>query len=262
MLSIKPLKIIYSLLFGGMLLNLVGCQRDKPFSSVNPPTQIITGLQHQIISSQYEKGNVGISVVLPRQYKENPHRHYKVIYYLHGWGGNESSDAASIQAFVRRTLNDGVEMPVIVYPNGGRSGYFGPTENMIIKELIPYIENNFRVLKTREGRALLGFSMGGTAALRLTLKYPQLFASATSLGGRLWENDASLLDAIESNHKEIKALETQLFFVQGEQDGPNQFQAVTSKLSALNIPFHTQQLTDTTHNLSTYLEKAADIYMR
>ena len=244
----------------GLCLCLTGCERDRAFSWINPPKQTTQGLRHYIVNSQYEKSQIGLSVLIPEEYQENPNKHYHVIYYLHGWGGNESSEIISIQKFIKRTLKHNGNIPIIVYPNGGRTGYFGPTENRITKELIPYIDSNFRTLKSREGRHLLGFSMGGTAALRLALKYPQLFTSATSLGGRLWNGDNSLTEAININQQKIKALKPKLLFIQGEQDGPNQFQAVTAKLASHKIPFETKVLPNTSHDLAEYLEKSVIFY--
>ena len=260
MFSTRLLNIYARLLLCGMCICMAGCKQENTFSWVNPPTQNMAGLQHHIITSQYEKEKTGLSILLPPGYNEKTNTRYRVIYYLHGWGGNESSEVISIQNFVTKALTRSEDMPIIVYPNGGRSGYFGPTENMIIKELIPYIEENFRVLKSREDRTLLGFSMGGTAALRLTLKYPQLFSGAVSLGGRLWPEDKSLVAAITMNSQIIKTLTTQLLLIQGEQDNPNQFQAVTEKLVDLDIPFKMELLKDTDHKLQRYLEKSTSFY--
>lgn len=44
-----------------------------------------------------------------------------------------------------RGIRDGSVPPVIcVFPNGGRSGYLGSVETMIVKELIPLIDKDYR----------------------------------------------------------------------------------------------------------------------
>ncbi|HEY7772011.1 MAG TPA: alpha/beta hydrolase-fold protein [Marinagarivorans sp.] len=232
------------------------CKRDKPFSWVNPPADSIAGLQHHIVPSQFEKADVGVSILLPANYAQNPQKQYSVIYYLHGSGGNESSEIEAIQQFVKRSLKNTHQMPIIVFPNGGRSGYFGPTENRIIQELIPYIESNFRTSNLREGRLLLGFSMGGTASMRLALKYPDTFTGAVSLGGRLWSKDGSLSLAITENAQQLKALGTRLLFIQGEKDGPDQFQGIVSQTANAGISVKTHVLPNTSHNLDAYLEQS------
>ncbi|BCD96006.1 endo-1,4-beta-xylanase [Marinagarivorans cellulosilyticus] len=260
MVLVKILKFGTWLMVGSLCVYLAGCNRDKAFSWINPPSQMIEGLQHHVVYSQYEKTEMGLSILVPAEYQNTPNKRYSVVYYLHGWGGNESSEINDIQKFIQRIPKHNNGMPIIVYPNGGRSGYFGSTENRIIKELIPYIDNNFKTMASREGRHLLGFSMGGTAALRLALKYPDLFTSAASLGGRLWQGDESLTEAIDVNQHKVKAFKTRLLFVQGEQDGPDQFHAVTRKLSDLEIPFKAQILPNTSHNLTSYLEQSVLFY--
>jgi enterochelin esterase-like enzyme len=56
-------------------------------------------------------------------------------------------------------------------------------ESVFIKELLPYIDSNFRTLAKREGRLIEGFSMGGQGAARLGLKYPDLFGAVSILAG-------------------------------------------------------------------------------
>jgi hypothetical protein len=39
-----------------------------------------------------------------------------------------------------------------------------------INEIVPYIENNYRVLKDRESRAIAGLSMGGMQTINIAMK--------------------------------------------------------------------------------------------
>ena len=246
----------------GLFVCIASCKRDKAFNWVNPPTDTIAGLQHHVVPSQFEQADVGISVLLPDDYDRQPQKRFPVIYYLHGSGGHESSEIASVQHFVKNAVKDTGTMPIIVYPNGGRSGYFGPTEKRIMKELIPYIDNNFRVVSSREGRVLLGFSMGGTASMRLALKYPDMFTGAVSLGGRLWSKDESLSLAVTDNAQPLKALGTRLLFIQGDEDGPDQFERVVTQMTNAGISVTTHTLPDTSHNLDAYFEQSVPYLAR
>jgi S-formylglutathione hydrolase FrmB len=86
-----------------------------------------------------------------------------------------------------------------VFPNGGRASWYldwtggrAAVETMIVKELIPQIDRTYRTKATRDGRAVCGFSMGGYGSFHLAFKFPELFSSATSIGGAVSEADRTI----------------------------------------------------------------------
>ena len=56
-------------------------------------------------------------------------------------------------------------------------------ESIIIKEVIPHIDGQYRTDATGENRMLSGFSMGGNMAFYYAVKHPELFGSVTSYAG-------------------------------------------------------------------------------
>lgn len=114
-------------------------------------------------------------------------QHLPVVYLLHGYGG---SHRTWIQAFpFIRELSDRYGM-ILVCPNGSNSWYFDSPldpslryETFITQELIPHIDRHYPTLTSREGRAIMGLSMGGHGALYLTLRHPDLFGAAGSMSG-------------------------------------------------------------------------------
>lgn len=56
-------------------------------------------------------------------------------------------------------------------------------EYILIKELIPHIDRQYRTDITRENRMLSGFSMGGNMAFYYAVKHPELFGSVTAYDG-------------------------------------------------------------------------------
>lgn len=61
------------------------------------------------------------------------------------------------------------------------SPYTGNFSDFIIKDVIEYIETNYRAIPNREHRALIGPSMGGYGTLYLYFNYPSKFNSAVAL---------------------------------------------------------------------------------
>jgi S-formylglutathione hydrolase FrmB len=111
-----------------------------------------------------------------------------VLYLLHGLGGDHHS-WLQIKPELPR-LADEMQM-LIVCPNGGvRSWYLDSPidssfryETYMIHELIPYIDSHFSTVKTREGRAIAGLSMGGHGSLFLAIRHSEVFGAACSTSG-------------------------------------------------------------------------------
>jgi poly(3-hydroxybutyrate) depolymerase len=62
-------------------------------------------------------------------------------------------------------------------------------EKIIIQELIPHIDAQFRTIASREGRLLDGYSMGGYGAARLGFKYTEIFGAISIMGGGPLQDD-------------------------------------------------------------------------
>ncbi len=63
------------------------------------------------------------------------------------------------------------------------------SETCIIQELIPHVDKTCRTIAAREGRAIHGWSMGGSGALKFAFKYPELFGSAVAYGPGMTGSD-------------------------------------------------------------------------
>jgi S-formylglutathione hydrolase FrmB len=129
-------------------------------------------------------GEVAYLVDLPDGYGDG--RLYPVVYALHGLF--ESHDF-----WVRRGLSDALarlrgagEVPeLVVVSVAARNSFFldsplGAFETLLTRDLIGHVEERYDVIPGREGRALLGVSMGGYAALRIALRRPDVARAAAA----------------------------------------------------------------------------------
>lgn len=174
-----------------MALPLLGERQPLTFDItwVNPPATRPAGVQHRILHSKAMKRDVGYNVYLPPDY-ESSGRRYPVIYWLHGSGGNESSSLWIAEEYQRAIHSGAAEPALLVFSNGGRRTEYRDwqpqnvlPETMIIRELIPHIDETFRTIATPAGRSLEGMSMGANGALKLAFKYPELFHSVVAYAG-------------------------------------------------------------------------------
>ena len=124
-------------------------------------------------------------VILPENAGPGP---FPVFYLLHGLSDNHTAwtRRTSIERYV-----EGLPL-IVVMPDGGRSWYSDPVtepagafETFIVRDLIGFMNRTFQTKATREGRVIGGLSMGGYGALKLALKYPEMFCAAASHSGAL-----------------------------------------------------------------------------
>lgn len=137
-------------------------------------------------------------IYLPEEYK-NTTRRFPVIYYLHGGNGNQREGQWLMNEMDKAIAAKKMPPVIIVSPqalpigwycnaNAGAKGVIsGPVEDVLIKNLVPYIDAHYRTIANSSGRGLEGWSMGGFGAMRLAFKYPGLFGFTSSLAGALIE---------------------------------------------------------------------------
>lgn len=235
-------------------------RQANPVKWNNPPANPIPGVEHGVLHSASMDLDVGYNVALPPGYADSKQK-YPVVYFLHGAGGTESSDAAGFSGLVHKEMEARRCPPVIcVFPNGGMSGYRDNPERkimgetLIVKELIPLIDGKYRTVASREGRAICGFSMGGGGAIRLALKHPELFSAAASWAGALGSrpNMVSAADIAKENVDKIKG-KVRLLFIVGDKDPTFGTHApVIAALKELKIDHEYKELPGVDHNLGAY----------
>ena len=146
---------------------------------VNPPERLPENITHKTFFCKLYNHEVGYNIYLPPGYEGSGDK-YPVAYHLHGWTGNESSELVPMDKVYRN------RRAITVFPNSSpviENLENLPVERMLINELIPYIDREYRTVATREGRSISGFSMGGGMAFYLAAKHPELFSSVTAYAG-------------------------------------------------------------------------------
>ena len=259
---------IFTALFFMFVVNYAFAQQDTTRANnqrrdnrevkwVNPEIPVMEGLVHKILKSNALGHDVGYVVWMPAGYSQNTGTRYPVIYFLHGMGGTEASDAASFSGYVSAAINDGLLPPMIcIFPNGGLSGYRGEVEKMIIDELIPQIDSDYRTIAKAQSRMLAGFSMGGAGSINLSLMHPELFCIAGSMGGRFRANEQNL-PLVEKAIPVWKKNNYGFFFVNGDNDNPDAFKEFSAILDKNEIDNKVIVLPDTGHDLGKYYKESS-----
>lgn len=136
-----------------------------------------------------EDPNRKVSVYLPPNYDTSTQR-YPVIYYLHGFMGKDN-----IFPQMQKVLDEGIARQKIkpfifvqadqytlfegsFYSNSSLTGNWDEFES---KELVEYMDKNYRTIPTRDSRGIAGHSMGGYGAFKIGMLHPEVFSSIYAL---------------------------------------------------------------------------------
>ncbi len=146
---------------------------------------------------------IGATVLLPKDYDKHPDAHYPVNYQQGhfslrapgGFGSGGDFDKFWLADDTARFIYVTLQHPSPYYDDsyGVNSANNGPFGDAIMQELIPEIEQRFRVIREPWARMLSGGSTGGWIALAHQIFYPDFY------GGTF----ASCPDAVDFRYHQI-----------------------------------------------------------
>jgi S-formylglutathione hydrolase len=145
-----------------------------------------------------------IAIYVPPSY-DISNKNFPVVYFLGGYGDRVSDwTSGTYQNFrikevmdkliSNKTVNEFIVVIICGYNFLGGSFYVnspvsGKWEDFVIKDVIEYIDTNFRTIKNREARGLGGHSMGGFGTINLAMLHPEIFGSVYALSPGLYNDN-------------------------------------------------------------------------
>ncbi len=173
-------------------------------------------------------------IYLPAEYYKNPTKKFPVLYLQHGMGENETGWSAQGKTgiIMDNLIAAGKAVPFLIFmdngldvrrpgdPAPGQGGFGGPRpqgqrpqggpgqggprrgfgfnafQDVLIKDIIPMVEKNYRVIADADHRAMAGLSMGGMQTHGITLANPTTFGYVGMFSGGTF-NTEELKDAAD-----------------------------------------------------------------
>jgi enterochelin esterase-like enzyme len=237
-------------------------------------------------------------VYTPPQYEKEPNARFPVLYLQHGGGGDETQWVT--QGRMNFTLDNliaaGKAKPmIVVMENGGGNtgfargaapggGAAAPTppaqarsaaprggggnanfERILLEEVIPVIDSNYRTLPDREHRAMAGLSMGAGQTLSITTSHLDRFAYIGGFSGGLnaWADPATAYGGVAADPaafgKKVKVLE---LTAGTAEPAINSLRAAHKALDAAGIEHVALESADSAHDWTTWRRSFYDYAQR
>lgn len=124
--------------------------------------------------SEVTGGWKNMYVYTPAGY-ETSGKSYPVLYLQHGGGEDERgwSNQGLTDIILDNLIAESKAKPMIVVMMDGNGQDF---TSELLTDGIPFVESHYRTVKTADGRALAGLSMGGIQTLNASIMHPELFS--------------------------------------------------------------------------------------
>jgi S-formylglutathione hydrolase FrmB len=165
------------------------------------------------LNSKILKGERKFSVYLPPDY-DSSSRSYPVLYLLHGYTDDHTGwvQFGEVLHIADKAILSGDASPMIIVMPDADTGLPGYTnaisgnwnyEDFFFKELMPHVEDRFRIKKEKRFRAISGLSMGGGGTFLYALHRPDLFSSAAPLSALMGPQNLKEMEDF-ANRENIK----------------------------------------------------------
>jgi len=141
-------------------------------------------------------------VYTPPDYDKNVTTRYPVLYLQHGSGEDETGWSAQGKAnlILDNVIAEKKAVPMIIVMDNGYaskpaqtlqgtevpargSGIFSVFEDVLVKEIIPMIDDTYRTVADREHRAMAGLSMGANQTIQITMNNLDKFSYIGAFSG-------------------------------------------------------------------------------
>lgn len=164
-------------------------------------------VQHIGFYSKSLHKTMRVDLYLPPNY--SPHGKYPVLYLLHGKDGNQNSwmtswlwfNSIHVDRDATKLIAQRKIRPLIIVSPEIDNGYGlntaattyavgdynrGQYANFITRDLVHYVDTHYSVIRSRTGRYVGGFSMGGFAALDAAFTNQNLYSKVGVMSAALW----------------------------------------------------------------------------
>ncbi len=192
-------------------------------------------------------------VYTPAEYDSKSKKKYPVLYLQHGMAEDETGwwRQGRTNFIMDNLIAEGKAVPMIVVMDSGnievafggipgqsRAEYGADFTPILLTEIIPHIEKNFRTLTDRKNRAMAGLSWGGLQTFNTALPNLDKFSHIGSFSGIVSVDLNNLSEAYDGAFSDIARFNREvpvLFLGIGSDEGPGRTKNLADGLKAAGL---------------------------
>ncbi len=183
-----------------------------------------------------------------------------VLYLQDGTDYLTRSKAVQIQENLVRAGKVKPFIMVFIDPKDRMKEYWASDDyaKFLATEVVPLIDAKYNTIKNRDGRAILGASLGGITSVWTGLKYPETFARIGGQSSSFWVDNQRVIKELEK----LDANKTpfRFYFDTGTLEGAENSRRVNVMLRGKGFPVAYEE-TETGHNWTSWRDRLADAFV-
>ena len=200
--------------------------------------------------------------------KANIKKRYPVLYLQHGMGEDETgwSKQGHMQHIMDNAIASGEAVPmIVVIESGDIKAPFGPGQSrdqygnsfypVLLNDLIPYIDANFRTKTDRDNRAMAGLSWGGHQTFDVVLTNLDKFSYIGTFSGAIFGLDLNTAyNGVFTNPEAFNKQIHYFLMCSGTEGMDKMFgtKKMVDNLNEMGINAHYYESTGTAHEWLTW----------
>lgn len=205
-------------------------------------------------------GEREISVYLPKDYWRGNVKRYRVLYLQ---DGSDYLRRASAKIQQENLVEAGKVEPfimVFIDPKDRNKEYWADNRwaDFVANEVVPEVDRRYKTVQDREGRAVIGASLGGVTSLWIGLKHPDKFGALGGQSSSFWIDNGRVVKKLS----ELDASKTKFRFYldDGLLEGTDDTRRVNVMLrgKGYSVTYVEQE---TGHNWTAWRDRLADAFI-
>lgn len=193
-------------------------------------------------------------VYTPPGYANDKDTRYPVLYLQHGWGEDETAwtNQGRANLIMDNLISENKIRPFLIVMTYGMTNEikFGglrdfditPFQTVLVEELIPYVDTNFRTVPDQQHRAMAGLSMGGMETKMITLNRPGVFSRYALFSGGIYAPE----ELEDHDHLEL------VFISSGSKENPGRIAEAVQALKEAGYPAVSYVSEGTAHEFQSW----------
>jgi enterochelin esterase family protein len=183
-----------------------------------------------------------------------------VLYFQDGMDYMKRAEAITIQENLVKAGKLKPFIMVFLDPKDRSKEYWASDDyaRFVATEVVPAIDAKYETIKSRDGRAIIGASLGGITSVWVGLKYPEIFSRIGGQSSSFWVDNERVgkeLSKLDANRTKFR-----FYFDDGTLEGTEDTRRVAVMLRAKGYPV-TYVEGETGHNWTSWRDRLAEAMM-
>ena len=128
----------------------------------------------------------------------------------------------------------------------------------IATEVVPAIDKQYKTIESRDGRAILGASLGGVTSVHTAVKYPEIFGRVGGQSSSFWIDNERVVKELET--LDVKRNNFKFYFDVGTLEGADDDKKAVAILRGKGFDV-TYREGETGHNWTSWRDRLADAFI-